>query len=467
MDFREQSVADLSRQLRDREVSARDVVGHALERIGALDGEVRAFVALDAEQAMAEANRVDQGRAAGDDLGPLAGIPIGVKDLEDAAGFPTTHGSALFADAKPAIHDSILVERLKSAGCIVVGKTNTPEFGWKGDTSNPTFGATHNPWKLDRSTGGSSGGSAAAVAAGMVPIATASDGGGSIRIPASVCGLPGFKPSMGRVPMGGAKAPGWPDLSVKGVLANSVADTVGVLDLVVGPDPSDLTSLPMPKQSWVDALDTIGLPNRVVWSPTLGFADVDDEVLAVCQGAVDKIAAAGVEVEHVDNVFDEDPVGAFLALSGTGNLVALGEFRDTPAWEKVDPELAFILDYASQLSAADYQRNRDVGHNLNLKLIDLFHRASFLLTPTVAGQAGPAGGVGTINGVDDANWIRMTYPFNLTRSPAGTLPVGFLSNGLPVGLQIIGPQRADIAVLLTMMALDGVVGVTHVAPLDF
>jgi Asp-tRNA(Asn)/Glu-tRNA(Gln) amidotransferase A subunit family amidase len=178
VDFLRDGVIETAERVRGREVSARELVQHALARIDALNPQVNAFVALDADGALADATRLDERLAAGEDVGPLAGVPIAVKDLEDAAGFVTTHGSAAFVDEPPAAADSILVARLRAAGCVVLGKTNTPEFGWKGDTDNPTFGATRNPWDLGRSSGGSSGGSAAAIASGMVPLATGSDGGG-------------------------------------------------------------------------------------------------------------------------------------------------------------------------------------------------------------------------------------------------------------------------------------------------
>src|SRR5688572_26521057 len=224
MDFRTTTVAALAADVSAKRTSARELVGAALSRIEEIDPRVNAFVALDGERALADAASIDARIAAGEDVGPLAGIPIGVKDLEDAAGFRTTQGSAVYADSPVATTDSALVDRLKAAGCVVVGKTNTPELGWKADTVNPLFGATRNPWDLGRSAGGSSGGSAAAIAAGLVPLCTGSDGGGSIRIPSSICGLSGLKPSLGRVPMGGPKAPGWGDMSTKGPMARRIRD---------------------------------------------------------------------------------------------------------------------------------------------------------------------------------------------------------------------------------------------------
>lgn len=449
MDFRTLGPVELAAMVRDRKLSAREAVSHALDRIEARSA-LGAFVAVDGERALAEAEAVDAAAARGDDLGAFAGVPIGVKDIEDAAGFVTTMGSVLHRDDPPATRDSLLVERLRAAGCIVVGKTNTPEYAWKGDTHNTLFGGTANPWNTDFSAGGSSGGSAAAVAAGLVPLATASDGGGSIRIPAAVCGLPGLKPSMARVPVGGPEPAGWPELSVKGILANTVADTVAVLDTVVGPDPSDRQSLPIPERSWVDAMDDLALPRQVVWSPTLGYADVDDEVAATCAAAVESIAAAGVDVIEVDDLFDEDPIGSFLVLSGVGNLRSLRGFRDHPDWDQVDPVLRDVMAFAESLSAVDYLEHCDQGHRLNLRMIETLHQGRVLLSPTIAGLPGPPGGVGTINGESNDNWLQMTYPFNMTRSPAGTIPVGLDSRGIPIGLQIVGPQRGDMVVLRTM-----------------
>src|SRR5579859_6256302 len=244
LDFRTTSLEGLAHSVRSKEVSARELTETALDRIERLDPTYNAFVAVDAERALHEADAVDQKIADGHDPGPLAGIPIGVKDLQDAAGYVTTHGSALHADDPPATADSPFVARLRAAGCVVVGKTNTPEFGWMGNTTNALFGPSRNPFDTTRGPGGSSGGAAAALAAGMVPLATGSDGGGSIRIPSACCGLSGMKPSLGRVPGGGPHPPGWPDLSTNGPMARRIADVARALDISVAPDPSDLRSLP-------------------------------------------------------------------------------------------------------------------------------------------------------------------------------------------------------------------------------
>jgi aspartyl-tRNA(Asn)/glutamyl-tRNA(Gln) amidotransferase subunit A len=466
MDFRTESVIDLASQVRGGHRTATELVDHALAAIEAHNPTINAFVAVDGDQARAAAEAVDARVAAGHDPGPLAGIPIGVKDLEDAAGYVTTHGSAAYADGPPATRNSVLVARLVAAGCIVVGKTNTPELGWKPDTENPLFGATLNPWNLEHTAGGSSGGSGAAIASGMVPLATGSDGGGSLRIPSSACGLSGMKPSLGRVPSGGPQAPDWQNLSTKGPMTRKLADLVAALEVVVGPDPSDLRSLPRPEASWPAALDCPRPPARVAWSPTLGYAEIDDEVLTLCQRAVDVLADLGTEVVEVDTVFDEDPVDSWLTLSGVYNLRTHHELIGTEAWERVDPVLRMVIEGAAATGPLDVVRAEDACHTLNLRLVDLFHDVRLLVTPTMAAPPPPRslGGAGLINGTEEYNWVKMTYAFNMTRSPAATVCVGLTSNGVPVGLQLVGPQHADLVVLRSAAALEAALGFDAVAP---
>ncbi len=465
VDFLGESVVELARNVRDGRLTASSLVEHALERIATDNPVLNAFVAVDEERARRAAGAIDGKIAAGIDPGPLAGIPIGVKDLEDAAGFVTSHGSLAFAAGRPADSDSALVARLVAAGCVVVGKTNTPELGWKADTDNAVYGPTLNPWNLEHSPGGSSGGSAAAIAAGMVPLATGSDGGGSIRIPSSCCGLSGVKPSLGRVPSGGPEPPDWQHLSTKGPMARRLADIVAALDVVVGPDPSDLRSLPRPEASWMAALEDAKPPHKVVWSPTLGYAEVDAEVLGICERAVEVMASLGCEVVEVETVFDSDPVDHWLTLSGVYNLRTYAGVRGTELWERVDPGLAMVIDAATSISALDLVRAEDACHALNLRLVDLFHDARLLVTPTVA-AAPPLrsqDGMGMINGVADYNWVKFTYPFNLTRSPAASITVGLTATGLPVGLQLVGPQHGDLVVLRSAAALEEAIGFDQVA----
>lgn len=454
MDFQIDTVVDIADAVRAGAISAREVVAHALERIDTLNPQINAFVAVDADAALAEAAALDERQARGEDVGALAGIPIGVKDLEDAAGFPTTHGSKALPAVDRAETDSLLVERLKMAGAIVVGKTNTPEFGWTAQTFNPRFGTTRNPWDPERSPGGSSGGSAAAIAAGMVPLATGSDGGGSLRIPSALCGLSGFKPSLGRLPTGGPHPPDWALLSSKGTMAWRTADLAASLDAVIGPDPTDLRSLPTPEASWRRAVDQPGVPLQVAWSPTLGYGRVDSEILDICARGVARLADLGADVVEVPSVFDADPVFDWIALEAGYLARTLAPVRHTPAWDDVTPELRALVESLTPADAVRFIAAEDACHTLNLRLVDVFRDARLLVTPTVAGQTPVCGRQGTIDGVEEISWVSFTYPFNMTRSPAGTVCVGRTRDGLPVGLQLVGPQHADLVVLRAMAALE-------------
>ena len=454
LDFRRTSLADLAALVRTREVSSRELTEHALGMIDAHNPELNAFVAVDADRAVADADAIDRRVAAGDDPGPLAGIPIGVKDTEDALGFRTTRGSAAlmaFSDPGAANGDSILVERLKEAGCVVVGKTNTPELAWKADTTNALFGVTRNPWDTRLSVGGSSGGTAAAIAAGMVPLATGSDGGGSIRIPAAVCGLSGFKPSLGRIPHGGDQSPDWGHLSSKGPMARTTADIALALDAVIGPDPTDLRSLPMPEPSWQAAVREPHVPYQVLWSPTLGYATPDPEVLAICERAVGVLEDIGAKVTQLDDVFAEDPVAAWWTLAGLYNGRTMAPLRGSDAWSLIDPGLVFQIESTARSNAIDFIKADDRCHDLNLRLVEVFHSARLLVTPTVAGPLPEPDAPIT-------PWVSYTYPFNMTRSPAGTVCAGYTAAGVPVGLQLIGPQHGDLVVLRTMAALEDALG---------
>jgi Asp-tRNA(Asn)/Glu-tRNA(Gln) amidotransferase A subunit family amidase len=465
VDFRTETVEGLAEAVRKGEITAVELAAHALAQIDARNGDVNAFVAVDAENALAEAARVDAARAGGEVLGPLAGVPVGVKDLEDAKGFVTSFGSQLHASDAPARRDSILVTRLREAGCVVIGKTNTPEHGCMADTYNAVFGPTRNPWDATRSPGGSSGGSAAAVAAGMVPLATGSDGGGSIRIPSSCCGLSGMKPSHGRVPTGGPEPPGWGDLSTRGLIARRIADVAYGLDAVIGPDPTDLRSLPMPEVSWIDAVREPHVPSRIAWSPTLGYAPVDPEVLTICENAISVLAHLGAEVDEVPRVFTEDPIGPWAAMTDSFNWRTVEHLSGRPEWDLLDPVISDSARRGERHTAAELARAMDECHRLNLRLVGLFHQYRLLVTPTLATLPPLSGSPGLIAGEPDQNWVRFTYPFNCTRSPAATVCAGVSASGLPVGLQLIGPQHADQVVLRAAAALEDALALPGVASL--
>jgi len=466
MDFRRTSLAELADSVRHKEVSAREVTAAALARIEKLNPQINAFVAVDGERALEQAAAVDQIVASGGDPGPLAGVPIGVKDLEDAAGYRTTYGSPMFANDPIAEHDSVLVARLRAAGCVVVGKTNTPDFGWTAKTENALFGATKNPWNLDHTPGGSSGGTAAALAAGMVPLATGSDGGGSIRIPSACCGLSGMKASMGRVPSGGPRPPDWPGLSSKGPMARRIEDVVRALDVVVAPEPTDLRSLPRPEASWLAALDDPRPPAKVLWAPTLGYASVDAEVLAICARAVSLLESLGAEVVEIDRVFDTDPLDSWLTLTGVYLLRSLDERAGQPGSGEVDPLLAYLVERARSVTGREMADALDACHLVNVRLVELFSDARILVTPTCAGLAPPLAldGRGLVNGEVTPNWVAFTYPFNMSGSPAATLCAGLSASGLPVGLQLVGPPHGDLVVLRTAAALEAALGFDRLAP---
>lgn len=464
MDFRSQTVKALAASVRQGDRSARELVGHALGRIGATNDKLRAFVTSDGDQAMEQARAVDEAVAHGRDPGPLAGVPIGVKDLEDAVGYVTTFGSAALPHASPAAESSVLVARLTAAGAVVVGKTNTPELGSSSDTSNALFGPTFNPWNVGHSPGGSSGGSAAAVAAGMVPLATGSDGGGSIRIPSSCCGLSGLKPSLGRVPTGGPHPPSWLELSTKGVLGRTMADVVEALEVAVGPEPTELRSLPRPDSSWLAALEDPRPPAQVAWSPTLGYGQVDRQVLAACEAAVGVLAELGAEIITVESLFDEDPIASWSTIANACNCRTIAHLRGTEAWGQVDPMLRASVEAGEQQSALQLVQALDACHRLNWRLVQLFRRVRLLVTPTCAAGPPRSGQSGLIDGLPVRDWVQFTYPFNMTRSPAASVCAGFTEEHLPIGIQLVGPQHADLVVIRAAAALEQGLGLDPVAP---
>jgi aspartyl-tRNA(Asn)/glutamyl-tRNA(Gln) amidotransferase subunit A len=465
MDFRKTTIEQLMSDLRARRVSARELTDAALENIKRLNTDLNAFCAVRGDDAREQADAIDERLRRGDPVGPLAGIPLGVKDLEDAVGYITTYGSDLHADDAPAAQDSVLVARLKRAGCVVVGKTNTPEFGYKAVTENQIFGFTRNPWNASHTAGGSSGGSSAALAAGMVPLATGSDGGGSIRIPAAVCGFTAMKASQGRVPLGGATPPGASILAVRGPMTLRARDLALVLDCVVGDDPSDVFALPHPGYAFRTALERANMPAAVVWSPAMGFASVDKEVAAACSAFVGRLADAGVKVIERAQVWEEDPGSRWFALWSTLRARAQGHLRDTPDWERIDPGLRAVIEWGQKISGVEYARAMDACHTLNQGLEAAFADAPFLLTPTCSGQAperGAAGGI--VNGEVSQNWASLSAGINMTRNPAGTVCVGYTKAGLPIGLQVIGRQRDDVGVLKTLCYFEDLAALSHNAP---
>ena len=448
------SAAEAAELVRRGELSARELVTACLDGIEREQARLNAFVHVDAEGAPAAADRVDTARRAGDELGPLAGVPFGVKDLEDAAGMPTRRGSRWYADAGPAARDDVHVARFRAAGAIPVGKTATPEFGAWGYTASPLTGVTRNPWNPDRTPGGSSGGTAAAVSAGVLPFGTASDGGGSIRGPGSSCGLPGLKPTYGRVPTFGVTRPA--QNAVNFALATTVADTALLLDLAAGPDHRDRTCLPPPGVRYTDVieqLDVAGL--RATWSADLGFVVVDPEVDRItARAAARLIDAAGLHRVDADTRFD-DYIGVYVKIEGAD------KFVDAPAWwaerlDELDPLSAGGWPATAKVTLPAFARVERERRRLELRVAELFEHTDVLLTPTNAcppfAAAGPMpteiGGRPCHGG----HAALLTMLANVVNLPAITLPAGVSADGLPVGLMVTAPRhREDICLRLARL----------------
>jgi len=261
------------------------------------------------------------------------------------------------------------------------------------------------------------------------------------------------------VPGGGPTPPGRGPLSSAGPMARTTAEIAAALDAVIGPDPTDLRSLPMPDPSWAASVDDPHVPMRVAWSPTLGYAEVDSAVRAVCERAVSMLSDLGAEVIEVDSVFGADPVQDWLIIDNAHLLRSLSDAYGTDLWRQVTPALAAQLERTASTTAVELVRAEDECHRLNLRLVKLFHDVRLLVTPTVAALAPKCGEPGLINGVPTWAWVEFTYPFNMTRSPAGTVCAGLSESGLPVGLQLVGPQHGDLVVLRAMAAVEQALGV--------
>ncbi|MGE5596863.1 MAG: amidase, partial [Hyphomicrobiales bacterium] len=432
--------------VRRKERSAREVTEEALRRIEAGNARLNAFVYVDPDAALRAAAALDDRIARGEDPGPLAGVPLGVKDLAPVAGMPCTFGSRAYQDNIPT-EDSVEVTRLKAAGCVVLGKTNTPEFGYKGFTENEVYGVTRNPWNPALTPGGSSGGSAAAVAAGLVPIATASDGGGSIRIPAGFCGCYGIKPTAGRIPIVSDHYPHWSTHSTLGPVSRTVRDAARYLDAAAGPHPDDLNSLEGPAGGYEEAV-LAGPPaiRRVAWSNDLGYAAVDPEVAAIARSAAEALAKTlNAEFAEAHPGF-EDPMPAWFIIGAPGDAYGL---------DTMPADLVGLLshgyrrfaDSGREFTAVQYAEALDKRHQVNRQVNRFFEQYDLLLTPTLAAPPfiaeGPPPSVIGGREVGPAGFIPFTYPFNLTGHPAATLPAGLTAAKLPVGLQVVAPRFAE------------------------
>ena len=434
------SAVELRGLIGRRELSPVEFLNHVLARIDRLDPKIHAFVHLDRRGAKAAARRAEKAMMSGDSLGLLHGLPISIKDLVMVKGMPWTRGSWFFRDSIPK-QDPPAIERLRKAGAIITGKTNTPELGWKGATSNVLFPETRNPWNLSRTPGGSSGGATAATAAGFGPFHIGSDGGGSIRIPASFTGTFGFKASYGRIP----NTPVAPNgrIGHLGPQTRTVDDAALLYRVLAGPDERDPHSLPSETIADGDLAPIEGL--RIGWAPDLGFLKADAEVVRICERAVQRFADARCTIVPL-KINIEDPLESTIGIAMRAGIGAI--VTGFPDWRKrIDPGLGEVIEAAQEnmspfsLSDAALGIGRIwEGLRMHFARIDVL---ALPTTPTVAFPIGQDGPTRWLKQPDGATrWFGLTAAFNATGQPAASVPAGFTRAGLPVGLQLVG-QRYD------------------------
>jgi aspartyl-tRNA(Asn)/glutamyl-tRNA(Gln) amidotransferase subunit A len=452
----------LAAKIRTKDLSAIEVTEAVLRRMDVLEPHLHAFCTPTPEVARAAARAVDAKIAAGEDAGVLGGVPIGIKDLVATKDILTVMGSPLYKDFIPD-EDDIVVERLKAAGAVIIGKTNVPEFGYSGVGHNPVFPTTRNPWNTALTPGGSSAGSGASVAAGVAPFAIGSDGGGSVRIPSAHCGLYGIKASMGRVALypgcRDERYPGvssWESLEHIGPMSRTVADSALMLSVIAGPDPRDRYSIPAADYDYVEATkgDIKGL--RIAYSEDWGYAAVDPEVRRVVAEAVKVFESdLGCTVEHADPGW-ENPVATFWALvAADTDLVGMRRMIKGREHE-ISPHL---LDLIMRPWTAEEFTDARIGRQKVCNVMWRFMaKYDLLLTPTLAVPPfaidiqGPEKIEGRMGRPTD--WLCFTFPANMTGQPAATIPAGFTKDGLPIGLQIVGRHLDDKTVLRSSGAFE-------------
>jgi len=445
------SATEMVERYRTKALSPVEVTEAALARIDAQDGAVNAFVLTDPEQALATARDSEARWAKGAPAGLVDGVPATIKDLVMARGWPMRRGSRT-SSPDPIDEDSPITARLREHGAVILGKTTTPEYGWKGVTDSPLTGITRNPWDTSRTPGGSSGGAAVAAALGMAALNVGTDGGGSIRIPAAFTGVFGHKPSFGRVPYYPASAFG--TLAHGGPITRTVADAALMLTVISAPDVRDWFTLPYDGRDWRDGLEDGVKGLRIAFSPALGYADVDPEIAALVEAAAAVFETLGATVERADLGID-DPIDIFLPHWFGGAAFSARGF--TPEqMQQLDPGFQAIIAEGQTIDLNDYldaaTRRIELGIHMNR-----FHETyDLLLTPTMpiagfeAGQELPTGW----KKERWASWSPFTYPFNLTQQPAASVPCGFTRAGLPAGLQIVGRKYDDATVLRAARAFE-------------
>jgi aspartyl-tRNA(Asn)/glutamyl-tRNA(Gln) amidotransferase subunit A len=440
-------------------VEATDAV---LDRIAADDPALNAFCQVHADEARAQARASEERWRRGEPQGRLDGVPTSVKDVMLTRGWPTLRGSTTTDPDQPWTEDSPVVARLREDGAVFVGKTTTPEIAWKGVTDSPLHGVTRNPWNPATTPGGSSGGAAAAVAAGMGPLATGTDGGGSVRIPASFSGVFALKPTWGLVPHYPASAFG--SLAHSGPMTRTVGDAALMLDVITGPDARDWAALAQPRDGFAAALDRPVRGLRVAFSPDLGRVSVDPEVARVVAEAVTAFEEAGAVVEQADPGLP-DCLDDFHVLWFTGAAKAT-ERLDDDQRARLDPGLREIIEQGLTYSAQDYLTAMATRMAMGERMGRFHAEYDLLVTPTMpiaafeAGREVPEGSTAR----RWTDWAGFSYPFNMTQQPAASVPCGFTSAGLPVGLQVVGPRHSDALVLAACRALERLRPWAHLWP---
>ena len=461
------SAAQAVALLRAREVSPLELVEAAAARIAETEPHINALPTLCLERARDHARRIMDRPSAQDQAPWLGGLPVAVKDLEDVAGVRTTYGSPIYAAHVPEVSDHT-VQRLEARGAIVIGKSNTPEFGAGASTFNEVFGRTRNPWNTTKSVAGSSGGAAAALAAGQVWLATGSDLGGSLRTPASFNGVIGLRPSPGRVPRGPKELP-FQNLSVGGPMARTAMDTALFLDALSGWHGGDPQALPAPEESFVDSLKVRRLPRRVAFTPNLGCLPVEREVAEICAAAAGRFAEHGIAVEEATPDFSE-AVETFQVLRAALFAAEFGPTLERHR-DRLKPEVIWNVEKGMALDAAAIGRAELARGRLFQGMARFFETYDLLLCPAAAVAPFPVE-VRYIEEIEGhrfdnyIDWVGLCSAITLTACPALSAPAGLTADGLPVGLQIVGPPRGEAAALTGALLLEELTGLHELVPRD-
>ena len=458
------SAHEQRRLIAEKAISSVEMVEASYRRITELEPQLNAFITLDEEGALSAARKADEQLAKGKNLGVLHGVPIAVKDLEVTKGLRTTLGSTFFKNWIPD-YDSVAVERLRATGAVILGKTNTPEFGNREETFTDIAATCNNPWDPSRMPGGSSGGTASAIAAGMCSIGTGSDGGGSVRLPASFCGIFGHKPTHGRIPRyGGQAKPAYNSAGTSGPMSNDVRDSAILNQALSGFDVRDPGSIKTAVPDYLTELEDGVDQMRIGTTMTLGISDVNDDVATAVENSWTAFSELGANVEKLAIAFDPIPREAWWTLWTAGQVAMYGHLADERP-EDLMPYTLEMIEHGRTLTGADVSLALRNVQNLQLQLHQVFQEYDLILAPTNAAVAWPhlqpPEKIGSEINQDDMAGINygaipFTMVFNSSFNPASSIPCGFGEAGMPVGLQIIGGYDDDATVLRASRAFEQV-----------